>query len=247
MNGYDPKKYWEHRLRSRFSITGVGNIVFDDSYNEYLYKMQLRVLKKALKKYDISLPGKNILDVGCGTGFFSEFYLMNSAQITGIDITTTSIESLKRSMPGGNFITMDISAEPTADGRIFERQFDIVNMLNVIFHIVDDVKFEKALDNLTLYLKEGGYLFISDYYSDADFSPAQHVKFRSLEKYKILKQKGVQIIDIIPIYHLLNRRINILSLRVNNLISPLLFIFDVMLNKLQWRIGNNIKLLIGRK
>ena len=153
MNLYDPQKYWEDRLKSRYDLTGVGNIVFDKKYNEYLYKLQLSVLKKALKKYKISLHGKTVLDIGCGTGFFSAFYHKSLAQITGIDITTTSIESLRKSFPDGKFITMDISAELTANKEYFENRFDLVNMLNVIFHIVDDAKFERALENLADMLK----------------------------------------------------------------------------------------------
>lgn len=247
MNLYDPQKYWEDRLKTRYDLTGVGNIVFDRKYNEYLYKLQLSVLKKALKKYKISLRGKTVLDIGCGIGFFSRFYHENLAQITGIDITTTSVESLRKSIPDGKFTTMDISAELPADKEYFENRFDIINMLNVIFHIVDDTKFERALENLAACIKEGGYLLISDYFGETDVSPARHVKFRTLERYQTLQQRGVNILEIIPIYYLMNRRIDILSVRVNNLISPLLFILDYIIAKLEWPKGNDIKLLVGRK
>jgi 2-polyprenyl-3-methyl-5-hydroxy-6-metoxy-1,4-benzoquinol methylase len=247
MNLYDPQKYWEDRLKSRFDLTGVGNIVFDSKYNEYLYKLQLAVLVKALRKHNIPLRDKKVLDIGCGTGFFSAFYLDNLAQVTGIDITTTSIESLKKSLPDGRFLTMDISAELAANKEFFAEQFDIINILNVIFHIVDEAKFEKALENIAVCLKAGGYLFISDYFSDTDVSPARHVKFRGLERYQILKQKGIKILEVIPIYYFMNRRIDIFSVHINNLISPLLFIFDSIINKLGWPRGSDIKLLLGRK
>lgn len=247
MNIYDPQKYWEKRLKSRFDLTGVGNIVFDSKYNEYLYKLQLDVLVKALRKYNISLREKKILDIGCGTGFFSRFYLNNLATVTGIDITTTSIETLKKSFPDGRFITLDISTEFAVNQEPFAGEFDIVNVLNVIFHIVDETKFEKALKNIAACLKEGGYLFISDYFGDTDVSPARHVKFRRLESYRILEQEGIKILEVMPIYHLMNKRVDIFSLRINNLISPILFIFDSILNKLEWLKGNDIKLLVGRK
>jgi 2-polyprenyl-3-methyl-5-hydroxy-6-metoxy-1,4-benzoquinol methylase len=211
-----------------------------------LYKLQLSILKKALKKHNIALQGKKVLDIGCGTGFFSEFYLRNLAHVTGIDITTTSVESLRDSLPDGKFITMDFSAELTSK-KEFENQFDIINMLNVIFHIVDDTKFERTLENLILCLKEGGYLLLSDYRGDADVSPARHVKFRRLAKYQILREKGVNIVDIIPVYYFMNRKIGTLSVRANNLISPLLFIVDYIITKLEWLKGKDIKLLVGRK
>ena len=247
LNPYDPQKYWENRLKSRFDIVAVGHPTFNRMYNEYLYKLQLLVLKDALRKHGISLNGKIVLDIGCGTGFFSRFYLENSAQITGIDITTTSIESLRKSLPDGKFITMDISAELPANKDYFANQFDIINMLNVIFHVVDDVKFERALENLAACLKEGGYLLISDYFGDEDIFPAPNTKLRGLKRYKTLEQKGVKILEIIPIYFFMNRRLDLLPYTINNLISPLLFAFDYIITKLRWPKGNNIKLLIGRK
>ena len=142
---------------------------------------------------------------------------------------------------------MDISAEFPANQESFAKEFDIINILNVIFHIVDEANFEKALENMAVCLKEGGYLFISDYFGDTGVSPARHVKFRSLERYQILHQKGIKILEIVPIYYFMKRRLDIFSLQVNNPISPLLFIFDSIINKLEWPKGDDIKLLIDRK
>ncbi len=150
-------------------------------------------------------------------------------------------------MPDGKFITMDISADLAANKTYLENQFDIINMLNVVFHIVDDVKFERALYNLAVCLKVGGYLLISDYFGDKDIFPASNTKLRGLNRYKTLDDNGIQILEIIPIYFLMNRRLRVLPYTINNLSSPLLFIFDYILTKQKWLKGNNIKLLIGRK
>ncbi len=247
LNPYDLGKYWENRLKSGFDIVAVGHPLFNHRYNEYMYKLQLLVLRDVLKKYGISSGGKKVLDVGCGTGVFSGFYLRNSAQVTGIDITTTSIEKLRKSLPDGKFITMDISADFAANKEYFENQFDIINILNVIFHIVDDMRFERALGNMAACLKEGGYLLISDYFGDEDIVAAPNTKLRGLNRYNILELKGIKVLDVIPIYFLMNRRLNLLPYSINNLISPLLVAFDYIITKLKWPKGNNIKLLIGRK
>ena len=150
-------------------------------------------------------------------------------------------------MPDGKFITMDISAHLAANKTYFENQFDIINMLNVVFHIVDDVKFERALDNLAICLKEGGYLLILDYFGDKDIFPAPNTKLRGLNRYKTPNDNGIQILEIIPIYFLMIRRLRVLPHTINNLSSSLLFIFDYILIKLKWPKMNNIKLLVGRK
>ncbi len=244
---YDPQKYWENRLKSRFDIVAVGHPTFNRMYNDHLYKLQLLVLKDTLRKHYISLPGKKVLDVGCGTGFFSRFYLRNRAQVTGIDITTTSVEALRISLKDGKFITMDISERIPANEEFLEDRFDIINMLNVIFHIVEDEKFEIALENLAVCMKEGGYLLLSDYFGDRDIFPAPNTKLRGLKRYKSLEERGVKILEIIPMYFFMNRRLRILPYTVNNLISPLLFIFDYIITKSRWPKGDNLKLLVGRK
>ena len=53
--------------------------------------------------------------------------------------------------------------------------------------------------------------------------------------------------DVLPLYHFMNRRIDIAPLATNNLVSPLLFICDYILNKFDIKIYDNMKLLIGRK
>ena len=53
--------------------------------------------------------GRSVLDVGCGTGFFTAWYLSRGAQVTGVDIAPTSIERLRRSFPEARFILSDVS------------------------------------------------------------------------------------------------------------------------------------------
>lgn len=247
MSRYKPREYWEKRLRSGFTLKDVGNIVFDANYNKYLYKLQLGALKKVIAKHGIRLPGARVLDVGCGTGFFSEFYIKGLAEVTGIDITEFSIQSLRETMPDGRFITLDISSDSLYDHIVNGERFDIINVFNVLYHIVDDDKLRKAVKNITDCLKSGGYIFITDNLGEKDFSPAEHVRFRSLESYNDLFRNRIDIVDTLPLYHFMNRRINIAPLATNNLVSPLLFICDYILNKFDIKFYDNMKLLIGRK
>lgn len=247
MSPYQPREYWEKRLKSGFTLKGVGNIVFDANYNEYLYKLQMSVLKKAIAKHGITLPGARVLDVGCGTGFFSGFYIESLSKVTGIDITEFSIQSLRETMPGGRFITLDISSCSLYDHIADGEQFDIINVFNVLYHIVDDDELRKAVENITDCLKSGGYIFITDNLGEKDFSPAEHVRFRGIQKYRLLFQNKVDIVDILPIYHFMNRKIGSISLGTNNFIAPLLFALDTALNRSGANSTSNMKLLVGRK
>src|SRR5207247_11416024 len=82
-------------------------------------------LERALARAGVTLAGRRVLDVGCGTGFFTDFYLRRGATVTGLDITTTSVERLRQRFPDARFVLADVS-ESVPDER-----FDLVNAFDV--------------------------------------------------------------------------------------------------------------------
>ena len=65
-----------------------------------------------LEKNSINVKGKNILDIGCGTGFYIEYWSKRkAASITGLDITEKSIMELQAFFPKFSFIRADISSK----------------------------------------------------------------------------------------------------------------------------------------
>jgi 2-polyprenyl-3-methyl-5-hydroxy-6-metoxy-1,4-benzoquinol methylase len=75
---YDPSEYWERRLSKRFNLRGVGHISYSEGYNTWLYRRKKRCLEDFFGGVD--LQGKDVLDIGSGTGFFVEWYLARKAR-----------------------------------------------------------------------------------------------------------------------------------------------------------------------
>lgn len=103
----------------------------------------------------------SVLDIGSGTGHWIDFYrdVFFAAYVTGVEIVPAMAEHLRKkyaSQSGVEIIEGDISAPSYA----FARQFDIVNAIGVMFHIVDDAAFARAMENLTKATKSGGLLLI---------------------------------------------------------------------------------------
>lgn len=245
---YDPKEYWEKRLKDYPSLKGVGNIGFNERYNEYLYSLKVSALNRALSKNSIAVKNKRVLDVGYGIGFFINFWLKKGAsEIVGIDITELSISILKEkylNYPNCHFQVADIS-EPDLTLK-FGGDFDIINVLDVLYHIADDEAFKKALNNILSLTRPGGYVLISDVFGDRDILPAEHVHFRSYREYKEMLQNRIEILDILPMYYLMNRSFHLPALLLNKL-SPVLYLVDKNLQRLKVPNGSNIKLLVGIK
>lgn len=217
--GYRPDRYWEDRLQAHFTLRGVGHLAFSESYNKWLYRRKAVVIKSALR--DVRLDGQNVLDVGCGTGFFVGWYSDRCADVSGIDITELSIRELSKRFKG-SFSRQDV----TAAGYTPEKSFDIVNMWDVIYHIVDDQAADRALSNVARSLRPGGLFLFTDWLGGhEDRAIAPHVKARSLRTYQTwMPAKGFVLVDVRPLYRSLDTPH--LNLRLDNRLGWLYYLLD---------------------
>jgi SAM-dependent methyltransferase len=166
-----------------------------------MYKLQERALEQALRHHGIDVEGKRVLDVGCGTGFFVDFYAQKKAVVTGIDIADISVRMLGAKFPSCRFLKADISAPHMG----LEETFDIVNVFDVLYHIVDDGAFETAIQNIGARCRRGGWTFITDAF-DPQKSVGEHVRYRGLETYKAALDKAlIDIIDVVGLFRMMGR------------------------------------------
>lgn len=199
---YSTQSYWEERLRRRFDLTGAGCIVLGPRYNARLYRARAEALERALRTAGYTLRGADVLEVGCGTGFYTEYCLKCQVDTyVGVDITSVSVETLRERYPNLRFIQADISADEISE---IDEKFDVVLAADVLFHLVDDAAFEKAIRNLCSALCPGGLLIVSDVFSASTVQVASHVRLRSLEMYnRTLVENCVRILHVEPIFALL--------------------------------------------
>lgn len=193
MQRYDNKGYWEERLGKSFTLGATGHSGFTENYNKYLYSLKARALEKACERYRIVVKGKNILDVGSGTGFFVDHYLRKkAASVCGIDITDASVTGLRRLYPDMEFYRCDIG-KPCHEP---EKRFDMINAFDVLYHIIDDQAFGQAIRNIGNWCNPGGWILITDTFENIANNEL-HVKYRPLAVYeKIFKENGVQILGL---------------------------------------------------
>jgi SAM-dependent methyltransferase len=250
---FDAQQYWEARLSERFDLTGVGTHGFNRYYNRWLYRAKLRALKKAFAQFDIQCEHKDVLDVGCGTGFFVDTYhALGARSITGIDITQKSIQALKHKYPHHTFVQMDIGKERT---EVLGR-FDIINAFDVLYHVQDESAFQNAVANLAQASRRGTYIFLTDLLGPTRVQISDHVTFRALDTYtEAFAQHGLEVLSTIPMYSLMNRPFPSwgremgkattgLIVRLDNLLAPALYFLDRFVLTEQ---RSNMKLLVGGK
>jgi 2-polyprenyl-3-methyl-5-hydroxy-6-metoxy-1,4-benzoquinol methylase len=201
---YVARDYWQKRLSAHHNLRGVGHLGFGKAYNEWLYRAKARTLEAALSGMDVR--GKTVLDVGCGTGFFVDWYTSRGASVSGVDITDRSIESLRTRFPG-DFRVQDIGAP---DARP-PGTFDIVNVWDVLYHVTDADSHRRAVRYIADAVKPDGLLLFTDTLGAShERRAADHVCFRPLATYlALLEPLGFELRGIRFLYRWLNRRVTV--------------------------------------
>jgi SAM-dependent methyltransferase len=237
---YDPRSFWDQRLSEQFDLRGTGEPGLSLAYNRACYDLRRRVLAGALRDAGVDPRGRSVLDVGCGTGFFTAYYLSRGARVTGLDITPTSIRRLRERFPEAQFIESDVS-----DVSLHER-YDLVNAFDVLYHITDDARWERAVTHLALAVAPQGVLLLTDVFSEPARS-AEHVRARGLPRYReLLQRQGLEPQAVYPTHVLLNRELG--AFRLLNRLPGLLWSADRVLLALGGGHGPSIsKLLVARR
>ena len=101
-----------------------------------------------------------ILDVGCGTGGQTITLAKNTgAQITAVDMLPQFLETLKNRIKEDNLINRITAKEMLMDSLVFdESSFDVIWSEGAIYNI----GFEKGLSLWRKYLKDNGYIAVSE-------------------------------------------------------------------------------------
>ncbi len=86
----------------------------------------------------LSLPGKRVLDVGCGGGFLSEEFARDGYEVVGVDPATNSVEAARKHAREQN-LGIDYRVGQGESLPFHEGSFDIVACCDVLEH-VDDVE-----------------------------------------------------------------------------------------------------------
>lgn len=66
----------------------------------------------------------------------------------------------------------------------FDRTFDAVLCLDVLFHVVDDAQWQASVTGLYHATRPGGYFFVVEHFPKPGSKQATHCRWRSLDDYE---------------------------------------------------------------
>ena len=203
---FDAQAYWEQRLTDNYDLNGVG---FKGLriYNKWLY----RIKEQAFFNVIGNIPVGTVFDVGTGTGFYVDMWKKAGAtSITGSDITKVATDNLSKKYPDCKFYHCDISSPEDLP----RSKYDIISAFDVLYHIVDDPKFEQAIRNIGSLLNDRGYFLLSDNFVHGKEVRGVNQVSRTLEYVtKVLEANGLHPIIRKPQYYYMNNPVDASSWR----------------------------------
>ncbi|MCZ6602176.1 MAG: class I SAM-dependent methyltransferase [Planctomycetota bacterium] len=107
-----------------------------------------------------------VLDLGCGTGRFTEWISHRSRQVIGTEISEGMLRSARHRLPGGEFVLYDGQSLPFAD-----ETFQAVVAVGVLQDIPGDDAYVSLLREAGRCIERGGRLYLLDQVSDAEGRP----------------------------------------------------------------------------
>jgi SAM-dependent methyltransferase len=107
---------------------------------------------------------RRLLDVGSGTGHWIDFFreVFFVAEVVALEIAVQMVDCLRRKYAGNSAVRVldaDIAAADFGSDLI-GGPVDWITAIGVMFHIVDDARWHRAITNLAGVLKPGGLLFV---------------------------------------------------------------------------------------
>ncbi len=182
MKNFQKETYWNERFKKEYSLRGVGDISFDVNFNNILYQIRSFVFKLILKKLKLENKDIKILDIGSGTGFYVKHWLeLGYKNVVSSDISDVAVENLKKNFSSIKVIKFDITEKKLPFDQ--SERFDVISVIDVLFHIVDENEYINAIQNISKLLKPGGYLIASENFLTRKVHfQTKHQAFRSKEK-----------------------------------------------------------------
>jgi SAM-dependent methyltransferase len=207
MAQFHPKNYWEDRLSKHYDLNGVGYLGFGKSFNDWMYRLRRTVVTRAVRELGVDVSKASVLDVGSGTGFYIQLWRdLHAGQITGADLTEFAVKQLREKFPAATFYQTDIGNPPPTG---IPGQFDLISCMDVVFHIVDDARYQQAFANIAALLKPGGHFVFSENFIHRPTVRGEHHVSRSMDDVlAAVKAAGLEVVTRRPLFYLMNAPID---------------------------------------
>ena len=159
--------------------------IYDFLYTKKNYTKETNLIKKILRKY---LPkSKSLLDLGCGTGKYSNLMTKLKLDVVGVDRSSSMLNIAKKYYKKNKRLSFVKSSIQNIN---LKKKFDIISALFHIFsYNTSENEIDKFFSKSYLHLNKNGILIFDFWYESGVFNLQFPLKVREVDnsKYKILR------------------------------------------------------------
>lgn len=176
---YRASDYWEKRhLALDGSLRAVGHIGLTDDVNEGQYARKREAIEQLLRRWAPDASGKKLLDAGCGVGALTGAYLAAGFEVHGVDFSPTAIARARERFPAARFTVSSLESLSLGEA------FDVISVVDVLLHIVDDGAWRGVLSSLVKHLEADGVFVVVDTTCERPLVTATHVRVRTVGEWQ---------------------------------------------------------------
>jgi SAM-dependent methyltransferase len=157
---FDPTLYWERRLTNAYTLGSVGWSGLGESFNSWMYTVRKHVFRRVVRESIGGLSSLRVLDIGSGTGFYLDAWReLGVSDLSGSDLTSMAVTRLRAAFEDIPIHQLDIGGQSE---QLPHDRYDVISVMDVLYHVIDDQRYVRALHNLSRLLKPGGKLILSE-------------------------------------------------------------------------------------
>jgi len=182
-------------------LSKVEFLAMNNPIRRYVQKhLELKIIKEHLKKHNISLEGKIILDAGCGSGYSTQLIIneFKPSKIFAFDFMEEQIRLAKK-----RNLVAEFSIGDVANINFDSNTFDAVFVFGVLHHVPE---WRKALSEIARVLKPGGIFIVEElngfvitianilgftHPKEAQFKWNEFISELNIAGFRILEQKKI--------------------------------------------------------
>jgi len=152
---------------------------YDLLYKDKNYQEEFDYIQKIISKH--GSPGKNILDIGCGTGKHLNHFKDAGYNIAGVDLSENMIIEAKKHLNQEE----DLICSKASEFK-FNKKFDIIiSLFHVMSYQTSNDEIEKVFYNVAEHLNNGGLFIFDFWYGPGVLTDPPTVRQKTLENDEI--------------------------------------------------------------
>jgi SAM-dependent methyltransferase len=199
---FDAASYWEELHENHPGLPAVGFQGLGEPFNAWLYRARVAHWRNVVRPYVHAHATARVLDIGSGTGFYLHRWRdVGVEHVTLSDLSTVAVRDLRRRFPLAPVLHVDIGG-PSHE--LPERRYDAISACDVLFHIVDDVRYARAFRNIATLLEIGGLFVFTENFPKSTRRRIEQVSRSRVLIEEQLVDAGFQVLERRPIFFFLN-------------------------------------------